>query len=140
MGSDMVVAVGRATVHGHTLFGQNSSRPAGRWQPLCLTRGRSFAADERLQTQFIALPQARRTYAVLGSQPSGFWGYDHGINEHQVAVGCVPLRSTLTCSCPGLLGTDLVRLALERSHSALQAVDLLTAGRFSRLPGRSRAR
>jgi secernin len=121
MGSDMVVALGRATADGHTLFGQNGSGPTGRCQPLRLTRSRSFAAGERLRTQYLELPQARQAHTVLGSQPNGCWGYDHGINEHQVAVGCVPLRATLTCPGPGLLGTDL-----ERGHTALQAVDMLT--------------
>jgi dipeptidase len=41
-------------------------------------------------------------------------------------MGCLPLRPTLKCDHPGLLGTDLTRLALERSRTARQAVDLLT--------------
>jgi secernin len=127
MGSDMVVALGRATADGQTLFGQNSSRPAGQCQPLRLVPGRLFAAGEKLQAQYLELPQARQTFTVLGSQPNGYWGYDHGVNEHRLAVGCVPLYSTLTCRGPALMGTDLVRLVLERCQTALQGVDLLTA-------------
>jgi secernin len=127
MGSDMVVALGRATADGQTLFGHNNSRPAGQCQPLRLVSGRLFAAGEKLQAQYLELPQARQTFTVLGSQPHGYWGYDHGLNEHRLAVGCVPLYSTLTCRGPALVGTDLVRLVLERCQTALQGVDLLTA-------------
>src|SRR5437016_2892735 len=118
MGSDLVVALGRATVDGHTLFGQNSSRPAGHWQPLRLTPSRPYAAGEMLPVQFLQLPQARQTHRVLGSQPHGVWGYEYGLNEHQVAAGCLPFRPALTLPGPGLTGTDLVRLALERCQTA----------------------
>ncbi len=126
MGSNIVVARGRATVDGETLFGQNSNRAARKCQPLRRTPARAFALGEKVRTQYLELPQARQTCTVLGSQPLGFWGYDHGINEYQVAVGCTTLRPTLASMGPGLLGTDLVRLLLERSSCARQAVDLVT--------------
>jgi secernin len=126
MGCNLVVALGRATVDGETLFGQNSNRRARSCQPLRRTLGRTYAAGERLRTQYLELPQARQTCTVLGSQPLGFWGYDHGVNEFQVAAGCTALRPTLSCAGPGLLGTDLVRLILERCRSARHGVDLLT--------------
>lgn len=126
MGSDMAVALGRATSDGHTLFAQNSSRQTQTGQCLCLTPPRQFSPGEKLRTQHLEIPQARQTYAVLGSKPGGLWGYTHGLNEHHVAAGCIALPTTLTCPQPGLLGGDLVRLLLERSSSARQAVDLLT--------------
>ncbi|HEV3259376.1 MAG TPA: carcinine hydrolase/isopenicillin-N N-acyltransferase family protein [Gemmataceae bacterium] len=126
MGGDLVVALGRATVDGITLFGQNSDQPARQCQVLRRTPGRAFAADEKVRTQFLELPQARQTWTVLGGQPEGRWGYTHGVNEHGLAAGCASLRGRLGCQRPGLLGTDLVRLALERCQNARQAVDLLT--------------
>ncbi|HLJ94993.1 MAG TPA: hypothetical protein VKU02_17590 [Gemmataceae bacterium] len=122
-----VVALARATVDGRTLFGQKSAKPAGSCPPLCRTSGHAGAPDEKVRTQLLELPQARQTYAVLGSQPDGRWGYEYGINEHQLAVGCVKLSAKMSCDGPTLLGTDLVRLTLERSRTALQGVDLLTS-------------
>jgi len=73
------------------------------------------------------VPQVRQTSAVLGTRAAGMWGYLHGVNEHGVAVGCTPLRTRLRLDGPGLLGPDLVRLALERSQTALQAAEVLTS-------------
>lgn len=133
MGCDMVVALGGATVDGCTLFGQNSS--AGRSPDLtgkvpampALIRcvGRPFSPGEKVRTDFIEIPQARQTHAVVASQPAGRWGYRHGVNEHGVAAGCTSFFNKLQNQQAGLTGMDLVRLVLERSHSACQGVDVL---------------
>src|SRR5262249_18038354 len=47
-------------------------------------------------------------------------------NEHGLAIGSGRLRTKLAAEVPGLTGTALVRLALERSRTAAQAVDLIT--------------
>ena len=109
MGSDMVVALGPATVDGQTLFGHNSGRPVGETQHLRRVPGRCFPLGEKVRAQFIELPQVRQTFTVLGSQPDGRWGYEHGVNDQGVAVGLTRLRTRLRCPQPGLWGTDLVR-------------------------------
>src|SRR5262249_11329255 len=126
MGGDLVAALGRATVDGHTLFGHNSTHAPRTCQALRLLPGRCFVSGEKIRTTLLELPQARQTGTVLGSQPHGRWGYQHGVNAHGVAVGRAPLRTRLAADGPGLTGTDLVRLALERARTARQAVDLLT--------------
>src|SRR5262245_35839397 len=126
MGCDTVVALGRATVDGHTLLAHSSARPSREGQTLSRTLGRAYPLGEIVQTQFLKLPQARQTYTVLGHQPAGMWGYTHGVNDQGMAIGYAVLRSKLNGPQPGLTGTDLVRLALERSPTARQAVDLLT--------------
>ena len=126
MGCDAAVALGRASIDGQTLFGQNRSRPSQNAPHLCRTRGRAHAIGESVLLQHLELPQARNTYTVLASHPDGHWGYDHGLNEHQLAIGSLPLRSVLRGERPGLIGTDLVRLGLEQCQTARQAVTLLT--------------
>jgi secernin len=123
MGCDMVVALGQATTEGQTLFGQNCHRGLHERQSLQLHPGRDWAWGEKVRTQFVELPQARKTHTVLGCQPQGQWGYLHGMNQHQLVMGCASLRTKLRCQHPGLLGTDLVRLVLERCTGARQAVD-----------------
>jgi secernin len=126
MGSDLVVALGRATVNGQTLLGQNCNRPAGEGLVLRRVAGRSFTPDDTLTTVHAELPQARRTFTVLGGQIPGAWGFLHGVNEYRLAAGCAPWRSKLAGAGHGLLGTDLVRLILERAAGARQAVGVLT--------------
>jgi secernin len=131
MGCDMVVALGRATVDGRTLFGHNSDRPRGLGDlgastPVVRrTLGRPFTPGEVVRTQCLEIPQVRQTYTVLGVQPAGAWGYDHGLSGQQVAMGRAALRTRLRCDKPTLLGTDLVRLVLERARSARHGVDVL---------------
>jgi secernin len=125
MGCDIVVARGEATADGQTLFGLNCHRPARESPSLRRTPGRDFALGEKVRTQFLELPQARKTYTALGLQPPGCWGYLYGVNQFQLAVGCSTLRTRLDCPAPGLLGTDLVRLTLERCRTARQASDLV---------------
>jgi secernin len=127
MGCDMVVAMGPATATGHTFFGTNSHGPVGICQVLTRVPGRTFAPGESAGTQHIDLPQARQTFTVLGSRPPHAWGYRHGINEHQLVAACAAWQSKLPRQQPGLLGTDLVRLLLERCKTARQGFELLTS-------------
>src|SRR5262249_4270173 len=126
MGSDMVVALGPATVDGHTLLGHNSCQPDRQRPTLVLLPGRRFATGETLHIQRLEILQPREVYTLRGKRPHGQWGFDEGVNEHRAAVSCVPPRPAIDCQGAGLTGADLVRLALERSRTALQAVDLLT--------------
>jgi secernin len=126
MGNDMVAALPRATAASTTLFGHNSNRPGGEPPALRRVPGRAFAPGEQVRAQHVALPQARRTATVLAGRPAGRWGYANGVNEHGVAAGVTTLRTRLRGEAPGLTGTDLVRLALERAATAVQAVDVVT--------------
>src|ERR1700687_2854917 len=126
MGCDLVVALPAATVNGHTLFGITVARPLGSGRPLCRIPGKEFAPGEKVRAQYVEILQVRRTCTILGSQPEGWWGFTHGLNEHGLAIGYAPLRNRLLYPQPGLTGGDLVRLALERCRNAHQAVDCLT--------------
>lgn len=126
MGCDIIVALGRATVGGYTLFGQNSSGRARVSHPLILTPGREFAPGEKVHADFLEIPQARQTHTVLASQPAGRWGYLHGVNDVGFAAGCTAFPNKLHSKAPTLSGPDLIRLVLERCRTALQAADLIS--------------
>lgn len=126
MGCDMVVALGTATNHGQAFFAANSHRPRSERQRLCHVPGRTYALGESTKTSFLTVPQVRQTHAVLATQAVGEWGYLQGMNEHRLAVGVADWQSRLKRDQPGLLGADLVRLTLERAHSARQALEVLT--------------
>jgi secernin len=122
----MVVALPRATSDGRTLFGRNCNRPAREGQALVRVEGRAYVPGEMLSTGRVSLPQARQTFRVLAGRRAGLWGYPYGVNEHGVAVGITAICTRLAGDRDGLSGPDLARLALERTCSARQAVDLIT--------------
>jgi hypothetical protein len=136
MATDLVVALGRATVNSTTLFGADHwGRPQQR-QSLQLIAAGDHPPDEHVRAMYIRLPQARHTYRVLGHRSGEAWGFTHGVNENQVAVGVTGWHSRLPAVGGGLCGTDLARLALERSHSALHALDVIAdlIGRHGQCP------
>jgi secernin len=120
----MVVALGRAAVGATTLFGANHYHEQR--QRVQRITGGHHPADEHVRAAYLRLPQARETYRVLGQQPERCWGFTSGVNENHVAVGVTGWHSRLPAVGGGLTGTDLTRLTLERAHSALHALDILT--------------
>jgi hypothetical protein len=126
MGSDMIVALQEASADGTTLFGLNHHAAAGERHTLQIVPGQMHETGGGISFGVHAVPQARQTFSVLGVQPAGRWGFVHGVNEHRVAVGVTAWRSRLKGGSPPLAGTDLVRLALARSRSALSAIEALT--------------
>lgn len=127
MRGDMVVALGRAAADGATLLGHNAGTATARPFGLVRTPARDHAPGEVVRATYITLPEVRQVCAVLGARPAGLWGYVHGVSERGVAMGCTRLHTRLTLDGPGLTGPDLVRLTLERAHSALHATEVLTA-------------
>lgn len=107
------------------VFGKNSDRPVGEAQVV-----EAFAprpAGGTLHTQYLAIPDPG-AHALVGSRPTWLWGFEHGVNEHGVAIGNERVWTTDDPheQAPALIGMDLVRLALERAATADDALDVLT--------------
>jgi secernin len=126
-GCDTLVALGEAALRGRVLFAKNSDRPPGECQPLALVPRLAHAPGSEVRCQYIAIPQVRETALVLGSRPVWLWGFEHGLNEHGVAIGNETVFAREAPEAIGLLGMDLVRLALERATTALEAVGVVTS-------------
>ncbi len=111
---------------GRTLFAKNSDRPRDEAQ--VVEHHAARAPGGRLRTTFLDLPDPG-AHAVLGSRPAWGWGFEHGCNEHRVAIGNerVFTIDNPRSAPPALNGMDLVRLGLERGATADEAVDAMTA-------------
>jgi len=124
---DSLVALGNSTVDGAVLFAKNSDRPAGECQPLVQLPRRGYVAGSTLRCTYIEVPQVAETARLIGSHPFWCWGFEHGLNEHGVAIGNHTVFTKDPLSGKGLIGMDLVRLGLERADSAEHAVEVITA-------------
>jgi secernin len=133
---DTWVALADATANQRVLFGKNSDRPIFDCQPLVLNPRRPWPDGSVLRLAYHELAQAPVTYATLGSRPYWCWGYEEGINEFGVVIGneavyTKPQRRQISSFDQngqlelGILGMELLRLALERSRTAEQAVALI---------------
>jgi dipeptidase len=122
---DSLVALGNATADGSVLFAKNSDRPAGECQPMLQIERAAHAAGASVRCQYVEIPQVAETAALIGSRPFWLWGFEHGLNEHGVAIGNHTVFTRDPLGGVGLTGMDLVRLGLERAASAERAVEVI---------------
>lgn len=123
---DCLVATAPETLDGTALFAKNSDRHAHECQPFLQSPGSFHAPGSTVRCTHVEIPQVAETYAVMGHSPWWVWGFEHGVNEHAVAIGneSVFSREPLE-EQPGLIGMDLVRLGLERGRNAREALELM---------------
>jgi len=122
---DTWVALSNATKDGSVIMGKNSDRPAVEAQPLVYYPGINHKKGDKVKCTHIEIPQAEKTYAHIGSKIWWTFGYEHGLNEWGVAIGNEAEYSKEPYQKTGLLGMDLVRLALERGKSAYEAMHVI---------------
>ena len=123
---DTLVAVGDATADGTVILAKNSDRQPNEAHVLAHVPRANHAAGDTVKCTYVEVPQVPETYEVLLSKPFWIWGCEMGANEFGVSIGnqAVFTREPYDKQ-PGLIGMDMVRLALERSASARTALDVI---------------
>ena len=123
---DTLVALSDITRDGSVIFAKNSDREPDEAHVVVYIPERQFLPDETVYTTHIEIPQVRQTFAVLLSKPFWIWGAEMGVNQWGVSIGNEALFEKIKVDKkPGLIGMDLIRLALERSVSAEEAVQVI---------------
>ncbi len=112
---------------GEIWFAKNSDRDPNEAQVLEWTPRRSHPRGARVRCTTREVAQVPETFATLVSRPFWTWGAEMGTNEHGVTIGNEAVFTRTAVPPRGLLGMDLLRLALERADTAARAVDLLRA-------------
>lgn len=134
---DTWVAMPDATIHGHMILAKTSDVAAFECEPFMRWQGGTHAPGAMIDLQYRKIPQAEKTYTVLGASQFWAWGAEQAINEHGVAVATEAIftkewralhdRATKGEQVArGMLGINLLRLALERGKTAREVLDVMT--------------
>ena len=125
---DTMVALGNSTKSNKVVFAKNSDRPINEAQPFVVIEAQDHSKDRKLKCTYIEIEQIEHTYKVFGSTPYWLWGFEHGMNEHNVVIGNEAVWSKEPEEeKEGLLGMDLLRLGLERGKTAYEALKVITS-------------
>lgn len=78
---------------------------------------KQYKEGTKLKCTYIEIPQVKRTYEVLLAKPFWIWGCEMGVNEKGIVIGDEAIFTKIPYEKEnGLIGMDLLRLALERSE------------------------
>jgi dipeptidase len=124
---DTFVAPPNFTANQATIFGKNSDREPNEAQSI-VRIPKTIHAEKEVKLTFISIPQVQETYEVLLSKPFHIWGAEMGTNEFGLAIGneAVFTRIKIPKTNTGLTGMDMLRLALERTKTAKEALFYIT--------------
>jgi dipeptidase len=123
---DTLVALGNVTKDGSVLFAKNSDREPNEPHNIVYLPGKEYEGGSEVQCTYISVPQVEETHTVLLLKPFWMFGCEMGSNEYGVTIGNEAVWSKEPYRETGLLGMDLMRLALERSKTAEEALTIIT--------------
>jgi dipeptidase len=124
---DSFIALPSVTKNNSLIFGKNSDREPNEAQ--AIVRFPRLKHNEKiLRCTYIDVPQVEETFEVILSKPFWMWGAEMGVNEYGVTIGneAVFTKVKFQKTIKGLTGMDLLRLALERSKTAHEALICIT--------------
>lgn len=124
---DTFIALNNSTLAGDIIFAKNSDRQYNEAQYIEMLPARLYQSVEKLRLTHIEIDQVSHTYTVLLSKPHWIWGAEIGANEHGLVIGNEAVFSKVPGSNhDGIIGMDLLRLALERARNVDEAIEVIT--------------
>lgn len=109
----------------YSMFAKNSDRQYDEPQIMVYIDAKQNK-DKKLKTTYIEIDQVENTHAILISKPVWMWGAEMGVNDCGVCIGNEAISTkTSKANKESLIGMDLVRLGLERSSSAKEALNII---------------
>ncbi len=123
---DTLVALKNSTDDGSVILAKNSDREPNEGHTLLFFPRQKHDPDtEKLKCTYLEIPQVEETYAVILSSPHWMFGCEMGANEYGVAMGNEAVFTKEPERESGLLGMDMMRVALERTKTATEALETI---------------
>jgi len=121
---DIIVATPNVTKEKTMIFAKNSDRDPNESQILEYYP-RLKHEETSIKLTYVEFPQVKETFSILISRPWWIWGAEMGINEFNLTIGNAAVFTKIKLEKEGLIGMDILRLALERTKSAKEALNFI---------------
>ena len=108
----------------YAIFAKNSDRSPNEPQVVEYFEAKVHL-EKTVKTTYIEVDQVEKTKAFVLSRPTWLWGGEMGVNECGVCIGNEAVFTKGKYNKTGLTGMDMVRLALERSKTAKEALECI---------------
>ncbi len=122
---DTIVATKEATKDSSIIFGKNSDREPNEAASVEYFPRQKHKVGSKVKCTYLSIPQVEETNEIVIVRPFWMWGAEMGANEYGVTIGNEAVWTKEPTRDKGLLGMDLLRLALERTQTAKDAMQLI---------------
>lgn len=123
---DTFVAMPSVTAENSIIFGKNSDREPNEAQSLEYHHAQIYPPGKKQQCTYIRVPQVIETHGILIGRPFWMWGAEIGANDQGVVIGNEAVWTKMPIARKDVLtGMDILRLALERSADAQNAIETI---------------
>ncbi len=124
---DTLVALPGVTRDKKVIFAKSADCEVNEANAVVRIPRRRHVKGEALRITHLVIPQAEETYEMILTKAFWTYGCEIGINEYGLAMGEEAVYTTEPPETKdGIIGPDLVRLALERSRNCQEAIDVMT--------------
>ncbi|MFY9224537.1 MAG: C69 family dipeptidase [Blastocatellia bacterium] len=107
-------------------FAKNSDREPTEMQLVVRIPAIENSTTPNLRTTYLTIPESKKRFGVILSKPVWTWGSEMGVNDQGLVIGNQALFTKVHDKTNGLIGMDLVRLALERAATVEEALFVIT--------------
>jgi secernin len=125
---DTFVALKTATLNKSVLFAKSADCEVNEANTLVRVPRQKHLPGEAVRITHLVIPQAKETYEILLTKAFWTYGCEIGINEFGLAIGEEAVYTTEMAKedRDGIIGPDLMRLALERAKDCREAIEVMT--------------
>ena len=125
---DTLVALPPATANRSVIFAKSADCEVNEANALVRIPRSQQIAGESVRITHLVIPQAPETHEILLTKAFWTYGCEVGVNEYGLAMGEEAVFTTEAGreTKDGVIGPDLMRLALERCRNCKEAIDFMT--------------